>query len=643
MNCKFCGGELEAGQNICQHCGKEQTDTSKIIDAMPELHDELDRIGEMREKRKHRKRRVVLALFLILICAAGVWFGIRYFGGDYHARPADAEVKTSADSGTPGEVNGKLLGSGFTNVLILDEATAKDALDSMKTELGISDPKTDFVLKSKISVGANTFYRFGQTWNGLTVSGGEVILASSKNGNPIALNSRWIDTNGLDASAVLDAGAASNAVSEYVNKMAEDYHVTEGASVSAVSKVVCNFEGKTYLAYCANVSGYNEKGEYVAYDAFVDAKSGGGIYISDTAGYENEAAGSEEAHSGEATQDGENAALSPDSSLPPSAAGAAMSMFMVNDKFNWNDKTKASAADEINKADLASGAVSAYVSGTKLVVDKAYAYFADSFGYKGLDGNNGSFRVYLNANEYLKDRLPPEKALAGPDMLMFIQEDLTSGGPNANVAAHEYAHGVMFNIAQFDGTRAKSENAAVAEGLADVFGELAEAHFAAGDADWVHSDRNLAVPASGYFTKLSLPAEINSLADCYHYSTVVSHAVYEMYANRVDADALGELCFQSLCFMTNGSGFSQWRTITEYFAKAMADAGRLSQEQFAAVTAALDSTGIKGERLYARQVSAIGADEGAFGTGESATGTDESAIGTGESATGEDVREKVIE
>lgn len=640
MKCKFCGEELKAGASFCQSCGKEQepagvsekseeTVTSKIMDAMPELHDELDRIGEMREKSKHRKRRVVAAVIIILACVAGVWFGINYLDGPKkNVQPVDGEAKTPVTSGVPSEVNEKMMGNNFTNVKILDGATAEDAIDSVKAELGITDAGTSFEMKSKMTVGGDTYYRFSQTWGGLKVYGGEIVLVSSQNGTPLALNGRVVETDGLDLNAELDAGGASNAISEYVNKLSEEYRITGGINITTAEKTVCNFEGKTYLAYVSNVSGYNEKGEYVAYDAFVDADAGTGICVYAVSSYENDGEEAAQPELDGADPEQPDAAL--DSAAPLSAANSAMTMFTVNDKFNWNDKTKTSALEEISKSDIASGNVSAYVAGTKSAVDKAYAYFADSFGYQGLDGKNGNFKVYLNANEYLKDKLPPEKALYTGDVLMFIREDLTSGELDANVAAHEYAHGVMRNIAQFDGTRQNSENAAIAEGLADVFGELSEARYSGGAADWVHGDRDLTAPKNGYLTKLSGKTEINDLTGCYRCSTIVSHAAYQMNINGVDTDALGELMFKSLCLMTKGSGFSQWRSVTEFTAKCMADAGRLTEEQFAAVTAALDSTGIKGERLYARQVENI--DE----EGETELPSEESNLPN-------DINEKVIE
>lgn len=628
MKCKFCGAEIKDGSDFCEACNKnrrsaesvnktEETNAAKIIDSMPELHNELDRIGEMRERAKRRKKRVVFSMLIILVCAVGAWFGMNFFK-DFEKTilPTDGEAnKESVTSAVSGDVNDVFLGSNFTSVKVFDGTTAEAAIYSVKAELGITNADVGFVMKNKITVGNDTYYRFDQTFGGIKVYGGEVILAVSQNGTPIALNSRIIDTDGLNLNATLETGGASNAVSEYVNRLSENLRVTSGINVTAAEKTVCNFEGKTYLAYCSNVSGYNEKGEYVAYDAFVDASSGNGIFICGTSSYENEEAVSEDdfpaAENSAPSALSESEQNAEDAISNASTSEAAISMFVVNDKFNWNDKTKIGALDEISKEDIKSGNVSSYVSGTKSAVEKVYDYFADSFGYKGLDGKNGAFKVYLNSNEYLEDKLPPDSALYSDDVLMFIREDLTTGELDLNVATHEYAHGVIYNIAHFDGTGSLSENAAIAEGLADVFGELCEAYYAGGTADWVHGSRNLASPESGFLTELSEKAEIKDIDECYRYATIVSHAAYRMAANGVDNDRLCELMFRSLCLMTKGTDFSGWRSVTEFTAKRMSDEGRMTDEQFSAVIAALDNTKVKGQHLYATQVEEIGKEEAA--------------------------------
>lgn len=601
MECKFCGKQYNETEATCPHCGKTAeaaVSTEELMDAMPELHNELDRISEMRDKAEHRKRRRVIAaavFLVILACIGAGWGAMYYFNLQASLAEETSLERVPVTSGVPGEAVEKFFGENFTDLLITDENSAQTAIESVKADFGITSTDVSFRLEHKVTVGGDTYYRFAQVCGGLDVYGGEVIVAATGDGTPIALHGVCIETDGLDFSAGIEAGKASNVISEYVNKLVESYRVNEGAYITDPEKIICNFEGKTYLAYMANVSGYNEKGEYVAYDVFVDADAGSGIFLSDTASYENEEIAAAETPVAEP--------IEPVVAEVPQ--DAYFSIHTVNDKFNWNDKTKTSALDEISMEDIRSGVVSAFVAGTTTAVDKAYTYFDKKFNWQGLDGKNGAFRVYLNANEYVADRLPPEKAIYSDEVLMFIQEDLTVNEVNGNIVTHEYAHGVMHHIAGLKGTTAKNENAAMAEGFADVFAELAE-----GNApDWMHGERNLSELQTGYLTTLPATVLISEIEDCYRYSTIVSHAAYQMHANGVSTDALSELYFRTLCLMTKHSDFSHWRSVTEFSAKKMVDAGTLSEEQFAQVVSALDKTGIEGRRLYQKPVEALAEEE----------------------------------
>jgi len=609
MKCEFCGEELQKDPSYCDNCQKEQTNAKETtetsapqasVDAMPALHDELNKIGEMRQKAERRKGRVLLAVLIVLFVLAGSAFGVYFFNHpDLFSKPVDSETNTPVTSGVPGEAEQKVKGHDFTDVVILDEVKALDAVNSMRSSFGITDTRTEFVLEHTVTVGEDTYYRFAQYVEGMRVYGGEMVICASRSGQPLALSGYYIATDGLDMHATLDVGEATNAMNEYVNRMTDALSVKEGIYITAAQKVICNFDGITYLAYTANVSGYNADGEYVAYDVFLDADAGTGLGVCHTASYENETVQNEQATTPVAPIAIREAT---------SAADSLMKLYVVNDKFNWNDKTKTSAVEEILMEEIAQGNTSLYVTNTKKAVDKAYSYFKDRFAWRGLDGKNGAFSVYLNSNEYVKEKLPPDSALYTGDVLMFIREDLTAGALDLNVATHEYAHGVMRHIASMDGTREMSENAAIAEGIADAFGELSELYFN-GSADFVHAGNDLKVLQPGYYAAVPEEIRIASLEDCYRFSTVVSNAVYRMYAVGVDADALSELLFRSVCIMTKHSGFSEWRSLFELAARDMTDAGRLSEEQFLYIQAELDSTGIKAETLYARQVESLEADD----------------------------------
>ena len=585
MKCLHCGKETEPNNAICPHCNtpieKEDAPASNDarIDNMPKLHDELSRIGELRQKKEHKPHRALWAILICTLCLLVAGAGMLYMLEKEKRAQEAAEKERMRPSFVAGRQIKTILTGDEISVLVTDGQTAKDAIWGVKDRLGVTDAATDFALVSLHTVGNDTYYRFRQTWNNLSVYGGELILASSKDGKVIALNSNILETNGLEKDATLDAGAGANAISAYINKLAPEYRIVEGIYMTDTTQVVCNFDGKTHLAYTKNLSGYNEKGKYVGFDAFVDADSGNGIFVRHTVSFEND---------GQSPKDA--AAPIPVQNLF-SAEKSQSSFYAVSDKFNWNNPQMAGAREALDKAEIVNGNTAAYIGSVKVAVDKAYSYFADTFSHHGLDGENGAFSVLINANEYLEDNLPKDHALFHNDTLAFFHQDMNAGALTTDHAAHEYSHGVMAHLADFDGTMALSENAAVAEGLADVFGELAEGHFA-GTSDWMQGDRNFASPQGQYLASLTAPADIKTMEDCYHYSTIVSHSVYQMHAAGVSQKALSSLVMRTVLMMTQKSDFAQWKALTALSAGAMKDSGEISAEMYDSILAILTATNI---------------------------------------------------
>jgi len=622
MNCEFCGAPLEAGEQLCPACNKTQTaekmiaeaevhtpTASELIDNMPALHDELSRIGELRRREAARQaarpRRILLAVVLVLICLLIAAAGIFYFHNlDVRRQKAAAEAQ-AAPSAVAGQVREQMILGEDIAISVLDATAAKDAIISVRDQLGVTDVATDFLLKSMHTFGDDIYFRFTQTWNNLSVYGGEVIVSSSKDGKVYGLNAKLIETNGLDGKAALDEGSAGNAISTYVDKLPEEYRLVDGIRMTDIRRVVCNFDGQTHLAYVKNLSGYNEKGEYTAFDALVDADSGNGIFVRPTVSFENDATTSE-TETPAPQQPQEETPISAARLL--SAKNAKMKMFAVSDKFNWNDTTMVGALEPLDLAEIEAGNASRYLICAKQMVEKAYAYFADRLGHRGIDGDNGEFSVLINANEYLKDRLPRSRALYHDGMLVFFQEDMTVGTLSPDLATHEYSHGVLSSVTAFDGTKAATENAAVAEGLSDAFGELSELYFT-GTTDWVHAERNIGAPDNGFLAKLPDKTEILDIAGCYYYSTVLSHAVHNMWATGVPEEALSKLLMRSVHLMTSGADFAQWRTATELAAHTMATNGSLTLEQKQAVLAALDQSGIGDTGLFSQVIADSAPDQ----------------------------------
>jgi len=586
MKCTNCGKRIKKNAVCCKHCGinvSVEKSSSELIDDMPELHDELHKISKMREKAQNKRsiKPFIICAVLVLACLAGVWLGINYY--NEKEKQANAEV-ILVSSGVSGSAQNIFYEDGISGTELKDSETAEIALNERLPALFVTDENTKYTFKDEYTVRNNTYYRFNQTFCGVDVCGGELILASLNNGSKTLIAGTLIETNGLSIKHQLDSGSASNAISAYISKLPSEFVIASGTNVSEPKKVVCNFENVTYLAYTSNISGYNENGEYTAYDVFVDAGNGNGITISHTSSFEN--SGNDERVSGE-----ESVVSDKDTMTGETLYNSPVSYYMVNDKFNWNDETKTSAVERINVEDFSGGFVSPYVASTKKAVENAYSYFENKFGYKGLDGKSGHVRVYLNANEYLDEKLPQYRAMHTRDILMFIREDLTSGELALNTAVHEFAHGVMKNVANLSGTQSLTENAVISESLADVFGELAELSLT-GASDWIHGEANLSMPGAGYFDIFPETLNIENATSVYALSTVIGHSFYKMHQSGISADVLSDLAFNTVMLMTANTDFKDFLTITQYLLDSMAEAGRITPEQLSMGSTILSETGI---------------------------------------------------
>lgn len=569
MKCRFCGKRIKRNENICSKCGQEINaglNTDELIDAMPELHDEFDNISKMREKEKQKKekkekraknktKRIVIAIIIVVAILGGVAAGLLWWKNKEQEELASEPVVTT--SAVESVVKKAFISGEAIESLVTDEHSAKMLIAEHKDVFLIEDANTEFVIDKKIEFANTITYRFNQMYKGLLVYGGEMVIMADNEGNVIGLNGRYIPTKDLTTTSTIDQGSASTAITEYVNSL-DGLAVVDGINITEIEKVVCNKDDTAYLAYMANVSGYNSSSEYIGYDVFVDGVGGSGICVSVTSSFENE--------NTMLADEVENSYI--------------YEMATASNKFNWNDESMSLAEEPINIEDIEAGNASAYVTSVKSTVDTAYNYFKNAFGWAGLSGNGETFKVYINSNEYVEEDLPTEKAMYTNGKLMFFREDLTQGDIDYNTVVHEYAHGVMHNLVGFNGTMALTENAAIAEGLADVFGELAEATLNGTSPDWIHGERNLLNPSEKYLVAKDESKKINNITDCYRHSTIVSYAAANIAQNIPSIAVQNELWFKSMCFMTKSTDFSELGVILNTVAASMYNQGKLDDTQY---------------------------------------------------------------
>lgn len=594
MKCKFCGENIKKNSEICACCGKsiyDEPETKDLIDAMPEIRDEFDKISQLQaqdKKRKERKQkraenkkgRMIIAIVLVVLILLGVAGGvILYSIKNKQAKEKDAQKDAVVNSAIECEMRKTFVGSGFADVTITDAQSAKEALKAAKDTLGIGNVDKEFELEKEIEIGGSKVYRFRQMYEGIPVYNGEAVIMADANGAASALNGIYVDTKDLTTEYKISKGDASAKITEYVNSAGAEFAVVKGIRISEVNKVVCYHENKAYLAYTANISGYNAKNKFLAYDVFVDGISGEGICMFYVSSFENGAV-----PTGDEIEESYIYEIS-----------------AASDKFNWNDPAITTAREKLSISGIDAGEASPFVASVKSAVDDAYGYFDGAFNWKGLDGKGSSFKVYVNSNEYVEEDLPTEKAMYSNGELMFFREDWTQGDVNYNTVAHEYAHGVMSNIVGFAGTNSCTENAAIAEGLADVFAELAEAKKKGTAPDWIHGERNMYTPGEGYHISTNEAPTILTVNECYQYSTIVSHMAAYMSNYTSNTAVQNEFWFKVMCLMTKNTDFAEFQSIMYAVTEDMYKNGRLTEGQCSSILTGIEMVGLSEQDLYSEE------------------------------------------
>ncbi len=113
---------------------------------------------------------------------------------------------TQNDDGTVSMIDGK-----FSEVLVTDEHSARDALSGIRELLGICDLSADLVLDSVYEDHEGDFksYFFSQVYHGIPVYGKSVTVVAGRGGNTLSVDSNYTPVSGLSLTPVYSAEAAA--------------------------------------------------------------------------------------------------------------------------------------------------------------------------------------------------------------------------------------------------------------------------------------------------------------------------------------------------------------------------------------------------------------------------------------------------
>ncbi len=267
-------------------------------------------------------------------------------------------------------------------------------------------------------------------------------------------------------------------------------------------------------------------------------------------------------------------------------------------------------------------------------MQRAWQYFARVHGRKGLADGDGQIKVYLETGSGERD----DQAffVSNPDGGHYIligdrkKYDMRTSAW-LDLMGHEYSHGMINQAWKKEiGLAGPLENDVLAEGLADLFGELVEDSYDGkgketyydNSCDWISAGfssdpRDAKKPNKGHISSYD---DLASAKDPFDGTYLVTHPAW-LLTQGVDGKEegkwnnlrLSQLYYDALWSVNGLSDLADFRFALENSARALCASGRIDPAQEQALSAALDQVGIAKEAEDGRETQDRGAEEEAGG------------------------------
>lgn len=444
----------------------------------------------------------------------------------------------------------------FTTLSIDNADDALDALQSVHTILGVSDPYEELAINKVHSSEYGTQYSFLQNYDGLKVFGRNIVASANPEGESNFVSSSFLATEILDtakASGDLTASYLQDYCETVAVQYANDNHTNGSFDVRPgnTQKVIFslgNYQNTPVVAYIVNIYGYDEDG-YLEEDIVVSAKSGEVIYVMErTFGITKRG---QRENGGFAYFE---VTLGDDGVLYLLDPANHVQLYVHDD----GESDRVTYDENLTDGGVDGHQVSAYANLVDVV-----KWFKSEFDRNSFDGKGTLFKLITHQTKYQENGQPDlNNAAWWPGYEIFLAYDNSSSSilkytvsTAHDVWAHEGGHAVMLFELGYDIYPAL--NGAVHEGMADVFACLYDTNNwttledIVDHWDWFthkQHDRNLANPGdSASITqgpaKLS---EAGNYSDGHELGLLIGHSAYLMHQKGIDYHTLGQIWYNSI-------------------------------------------------------------------------------------------------
>lgn len=539
----------------------------------------------------------------------------------------NTENKTETKQPAGGYVN---LDAGYTDVKVVDEKSAIQAVESVKEQLGIANVDEDVKVTQTQEIDQSTYYRMQQMYQDIPVYGKNVILVADESGKSPLLSANTISVDkGVNTEAKISLEDAKKSIQSYVEETL-GYSAQATMEMLAADPELVFYEledASVKLAYDIYVNVSGKEGS-TSFEALIDAENGS-LLLERSSSFEESVASSgkdvnrkKREFQTEKISDSKYVMHDSERQLHIYNAGDKTVKHIYLDK----DGTPADAIEdfaEIRVCDEDGASIDIVSNKKNRWSDKkavtvmanlkdSYSFFQDVFQLKGVAGKN------LEVHAYYNDRIDGETTNAYANSSgRFIGEIYLGFGTKNTLAidviGHEYMHGVEQATV---GMLYQGESGAIMEAYSDIFGELIEDYAdnqnLDGSCDWIMNPK-------GFNRSIKDPLSSESPATykgdkwysgkedhggVHRNSTVLSHAAYLMAnesdgmgAQKLDHKTLANLWFRTLQIMFWDSNFDECAARLRKTADLMFQEGSLTAEQKQRVELALDAVGLKTQQF----------------------------------------------
>ena len=607
-----------------------------------------------------KKRNVLLLILGFIIVLAVVVIAVLYLTVWKDQKSDPSKEQEKVQSLLNSEDPFVILGDDFTNQNINDSETARSAIADSANVMGIQDVDKELTEAHKETALNNTYYRFGQEYEGIPVYGRNLIAAADENGNALSLTGNFLQIDKVETEPSINEEEAISTVKDTFGSEAEI--TNEGMTIYSLNGHTPELCWQFYVMnegwaeYC-----FVSADDGTVIDelllTFTDRELCTGLDIDNNeqqfyAEYDNEEYQLEDTERGITVYNANNGTLkhklvvvdSNDNIYQAkndnfvdknnnivSIEGDNYSFIIKNEDgevvgidgevalYLWTDNIFTNIEPVISE--------SSEWDNTKAVtlmsrLSSVYDFWSTELQRNSYDGANGSISAVYD--DYKRILLSGDTTNASSytytDYPFTVLSFGTDNGLTLDTIAHEFTHSVEHSISNMSYV---GESGALMEAYSDIFGEIVEDWSNDGElnnnCDWVHHDiRNMKSPSESSsplpdtyqgdnWKDTSDTSKGNDNGGVHTNNTVISHAAYLMNTGiggnpafeSLDTKDIANLFYATLFTLPSDCNFEQFRTLIQNTANILCEQGVLTEKQKMCVSNAFFQVGVESGSLLA--------------------------------------------